>query len=93
MTRASLSTPANASAIMIANLILMGPNDLRPAMESMDRPVLFVFSDQEWATEAAHARRVQRSAGRASRGVEMTPRDLVRRQSSGCRVRRPGKRV
>lgn len=57
MTRASLSTPANASAIMIANLILMGPNDLRPAMESMDRPVLFVFSDQEWAAEAAEEAR------------------------------------
>lgn len=57
MTRASLSTPANASAIMIANLILVGPNDLRPAMESMDRPVLFVFSDQEWAAEAAEEAR------------------------------------
>lgn len=53
MTRASLSTPANASAIMIANLILMGPTDLRPAMESMDRPVLFVYSDLDWAAEAA----------------------------------------
>ena len=57
MTRASLSTPANASAIMIANLILMGPNDLRPAMKSMDRPVLFVFSDQDWAAEAAEEAR------------------------------------
>jgi non-heme chloroperoxidase len=51
MTQAALSTPTNAAAIMIANLILMGPTDLRPALDSLDRPALFIASSQDWAVE------------------------------------------
>jgi len=53
MTQAALSTPTNAAAMMIANLILMGPTDLRPALDSLDRPALFIASSQDWAVEQA----------------------------------------
>ncbi len=53
ITQASLSTPVNATAIMIGNLILMGPTDLRPALDSLDRPALFIASSQDWAVEQA----------------------------------------
>lgn len=53
MTRAALSVPTNATAIMIGNIILMGPNDLSSAMATLDRPVLFVYSSEDWAVEAA----------------------------------------
>jgi non-heme chloroperoxidase len=53
MTNAALSTPTNAAAIMIANVILMGPTDLRPALDALDRPALFIASSQEWAEAQA----------------------------------------
>jgi len=53
VTQAALSTPTNAAAMMIANLILMGPTDLRSALDSVDRPVLFVASSLDWAVAAA----------------------------------------
>ncbi|MFC1531634.1 alpha/beta fold hydrolase [Gemmatimonadota bacterium] len=53
MTQAALSTPTNAAAIMIANLILMGPTDLRPMLDSLDRPALFIASSLDWAVEQA----------------------------------------
>jgi microsomal epoxide hydrolase len=53
VTQAALSTPTNAAAIMIANLILMGPTDLRPALDAVDRPILFIASSQDWAVAAA----------------------------------------
>lgn len=53
MTQAALSTPTNAAAMMIANLILMGPTDLRPALDALDRPALFITSSQGWAVEQA----------------------------------------
>jgi microsomal epoxide hydrolase len=53
MTRAALSTPTNAAAIMIANLMLMGPTDLTPALEALNRPVLLVFSSLDWAVAEA----------------------------------------
>jgi len=53
MTQAALSTPTNAAAMMIANLILMGPTDLSPMLDAVDRPLLFVASSQEWAVTAA----------------------------------------
>jgi microsomal epoxide hydrolase len=53
LTRASLSTPTNAAAMMIANLILVGPTELRPALDSLDRPLLFVASSQDWAVAVA----------------------------------------
>jgi non-heme chloroperoxidase len=59
LTQAALSTPTNAAAIMIANLILMGPTDLRPALESLDRPVLLIFSSLDWAVAEAEIVREQ----------------------------------
>jgi pimeloyl-ACP methyl ester carboxylesterase len=53
MTQAALSTPTNAAAIMIANLILMGPTDLRPALNALNRPALVINSSQDWAVEQA----------------------------------------
>jgi microsomal epoxide hydrolase len=53
MTQAALSVPTNAAAIMIGNLILMGPNDSSPVVDALDRPVLFVYSSLGWAVEAA----------------------------------------
>jgi microsomal epoxide hydrolase len=53
MTQAALSTPTNAAAMMIANLILMGPTDLRPALDSLNRPALFITSSLDWAVEQA----------------------------------------
>jgi len=53
LTEAALSTPTNAAAIMMANLYFLGPTDLRPALDALDRPVLFVFSSLEWAVAAA----------------------------------------
>jgi pimeloyl-ACP methyl ester carboxylesterase len=46
MTQAALSMPTNAAAIMIANLILTGPTDLRPALDSLDRPAIFIASSR-----------------------------------------------
>ena len=54
ITQAALSVPRNATAIMIGNLILMGPNDLSPVVDTLDRPVLFVYSSLDWAVEAAN---------------------------------------
>jgi non-heme chloroperoxidase len=53
LTQAALSTPTNAAAIMMANLYFLGPTDLRPALDALDRPVLFVYSSLEWAIAAA----------------------------------------
>lgn len=51
ITAAALSTPANATAIMIGNLILMDTGDLTAAVEALDKPALFVWIDgrpEEW---------------------------------------------
>ncbi len=53
LTQAVLSVPTNAAAIMIANTILMGPHDLRPALDSLDRPALSIHSSLDWAVEQA----------------------------------------
>lgn len=53
LTRAALSTPTNAAAIMMADLYFLGPTDLRPMVDALDRPVLFVFSSLDWAVSAA----------------------------------------
>jgi non-heme chloroperoxidase len=45
LTEAALATPANATAIMIGNLILMDTGDLTDAVRRLDRPALFVWSD------------------------------------------------
>lgn len=54
LTEAALSTPTNAAAIMMANLYFLGPTDLRPALDALDRPVLFVYSSLAWAVAAAN---------------------------------------
>jgi microsomal epoxide hydrolase len=54
LTRAALATPANAAAIMMANLYFLGPTDLRPLLDALDRPVLFIFSSLDWAVAAAN---------------------------------------
>lgn len=54
LTRAALSTPANAAAIMMADLYFLGPTDLRPMVDVLDRPMLFVFSSLDWAVAAAN---------------------------------------
>lgn len=64
VTRASLSTPTNAAAIMIANYHFVGPRDLRPALDALDRPFLFVGSSQPWAVEAANTVRERWPAAR-----------------------------
>lgn len=53
LTEAALSMPTNAAAMSVANFILMGPTDLGPALESVDRPVLAVYSSLDWAIDAA----------------------------------------
>lgn len=53
LTRAALSMPTNAAAMIVANIMVVGPNDLRPALEGLDRPALFVYSELDWAVEAA----------------------------------------
>jgi non-heme chloroperoxidase len=53
LTQAALSTPTNAAAIMMANLYFLGPTDLRPLLNALDRPVLFVYSSLDWAVAAA----------------------------------------
>ena len=53
LTQAALSTPTNAAAIMMANLYFLGPTDLGPALNALDRPALFVYSSLEWAVAAA----------------------------------------
>jgi len=56
ITSAALSTPANATAIMIGNLILMDTGDLTPAVQALNRPALFVWAQDRPAgwTEAVH---------------------------------------
>ena len=52
LTEDVLAVPPNATAIMIANLILM-PTNIRPTLDALDRPVLYVYSSLGWAVEAA----------------------------------------
>ena len=53
VTMAALDTPTNAAAIMIGNIILQGDTDLRPFLDTFDRPALFVYSGNGWSREAA----------------------------------------
>lgn len=53
LTQAALAMPDNAAALISANVALLGPLDLRPALRAVDRPMLFVFSSLEWAMAAA----------------------------------------
>jgi microsomal epoxide hydrolase len=53
LTQAALSTPTNAAAIIVADLYFLGPTDLRPLVNALNRPVLFVYSSLDWAVAAA----------------------------------------
>lgn len=53
MTQAVLATPTNTAVTLLANLMLMEERDLRPAVDALDRPVLFVASSQPWAVAEA----------------------------------------
>lgn len=53
ITQAVLAMPTNAAALVSANVALLGPLDLRPALRAVNRPVLFVFSARDWAMAAA----------------------------------------
>jgi non-heme chloroperoxidase len=57
MTEAVLATPTNTAVTLLSNLMLMEERDLRPALDELGRPVLFVASSQPWAvTEAEMVR-------------------------------------
>jgi non-heme chloroperoxidase len=53
ITQAVLEMPTTAAALVSANVALLGPVDLRPALRAVNRPVLFVFSSLDWAMAAA----------------------------------------
>jgi microsomal epoxide hydrolase len=53
MTEAILATPTNTAVTLLSNLMLMEERDLRPALDELDRPVLFVASSQPWAVAEA----------------------------------------
>lgn len=53
VTQAALDTPTNAAAIMIGNVILQGQTDLRPFLDSLEVPALFIYSSLDWAVAAA----------------------------------------
>lgn len=57
ITGAALAMPDIAAALVTANVALFGPLDLRPALRSVERPMLFVFSSLEWAVVAAEKAR------------------------------------
>jgi pimeloyl-ACP methyl ester carboxylesterase len=56
ITAAALSTPPNATAVMISNLILMDTGDLTPAVKALDRPMLFVTAQNRPAQWTADVR-------------------------------------
>lgn len=60
ITQSALAMPEAAAALVTANALLLGPLDLRPALQALDRPVLFVFSSLEWAGVAAQKARRDR---------------------------------
>lgn len=60
VTQAALLTPVNAAALMMANLHFVGPTDLRPAFDALDRPALCVFSSLDWSVKEAEEIRKSR---------------------------------
>lgn len=51
ITEAALATPTNTAVTLIANVALMSPSDLRPALEELDRPLLYVQIPRPFALE------------------------------------------
>jgi non-heme chloroperoxidase len=64
IVQAALAMPDNAAALVTANVALLGPLDLRPALQAVDRPMLFVFSSLGWAVDAAEKARRDRPGDR-----------------------------
>lgn len=60
ITQAALGMPDIAAALVTANVALIGPLDLRPALRAVDRPALLVYSSLEWAVLAAEKARRDR---------------------------------
>jgi non-heme chloroperoxidase len=60
IVEAALAMPDNAAALVTANVALFGPLDLRPALQAVNRPMLFVFSSLDWALVAAEKARRDR---------------------------------
>lgn len=56
ITEAVLATPTNTAVTLLTNLMFMGPTDLRPALDTLDRPVLYVVTSRDRA-EMVRARR------------------------------------
>jgi non-heme chloroperoxidase len=42
MTQAAMATPTNTAVTLIANVALMSPSDLRPALQELDRPLAYM---------------------------------------------------
>jgi non-heme chloroperoxidase len=51
ITEAVLATPTNTAVTLLTNFMFMGPTDLRPTLDALDLPVLYVVASQEWAEE------------------------------------------
>lgn len=63
---AVLATPTNTAVVLLVNLVdeAMSPGDYRPALDGLDRPVLFVASSDEWAVAQAEMVRERRPDAR-----------------------------
>ena len=57
LTSAVLDMPTNAVTLIIANIHYIGPNDLRPMIDEVGKPVLYLYSSNDWAVEAAEEAR------------------------------------
>lgn len=57
ITEAVLATPTNSAVTLLANLMLIEERDLRPVLDTLDLPVLYVASSQQWAISEAEMAR------------------------------------
>ena len=48
-----MAMPTNAATIQIANWYFLADTDLRPLVDALDRPALFIYSSLDWAVESA----------------------------------------
>lgn len=66
IAQAVLATPTNTAVVLLANLVdeAMSPADYRPALDGLDRPVLFVASSAQWAAAQAEMVRKRRPDAR-----------------------------
>lgn len=53
MARAVTATPTNSAVTLLSNLMLMEERDWRPVVDSLDQPVLYVASANQWAVDEA----------------------------------------